>query len=56
MTVRAKFVVHEKNQSSVGYSIKLWPVSGGSPENDRFYEASPGGMIELATVNAAAAE
>lgn len=33
-------------------TLKLQPVSGGSPENEAFYAATPGGHIELATVNA----
>jgi hypothetical protein len=63
-TMRAKFKVHShtttlgwnphtsKNDVPIG-TIKLSPVTGGSEENKRFYEATPGGTIELSTVNKA---
>lgn len=64
MTARAKFRVTRhsttlgwnnetsKNDRVVG-TIELHPVTGGSDENKRFYEATPGGRIELSTVNKA---
>lgn len=33
-------------------TLKLHPVSSGSPENDAFYASTPSGEIQLATVNA----
>lgn len=58
MSVRAKFYVVEItrrkhwDRGAEVQSIKLQPVSGdGSPENKAFYEATPAGSIELATVN-----
>jgi len=55
MTVRAKFRVEEKVERPDGFSVKLWPVTGGSPENQQFYKYTPAGSIELSTINAAAA-
>lgn len=61
MTVRAKFKVSEItrrpgfNGAKEVQVIKLHPVTGGSDENKAFYAATPGGNIELGTVNAEAA-
>lgn len=62
MTVRAKFTV-DRIERSKGWNniaevqtIVLSPVTGGSPENETFYAATPSGEIKLATVNAAAAK
>ncbi len=56
MPVRAKFVVHTKVDNGEGEaSIKLYPVSSGSQENKDFYKWTPGGVIELGTINAKAA-
>jgi hypothetical protein len=62
MSVRAKFVLQsvtrqkhwDKTKPDIE-TLKFSPVMSGSPENEAFYAASPGGSIELATVNAAAA-
>lgn len=62
MTVRAKFVVNsitrrkhwDKTKSDL-FDVKLSPVTGGSAENNSFYAASPGGSIDLVTINAEAA-
>lgn len=63
MTVRAKFKVNSITRqqhwdASKGeiQTIKLSPVSSGSPENSSFYAATPCGNIELGTVNADAAQ
>ena len=61
MTVRAKFKVDsittrahwQKDKGHIG-TVSLMPVTGGSEENAKFYDATPGGKIELGTVNAAA--
>lgn len=37
-------------------TVKLSPVTSGSPENESFYAASPSGSIELGCVNPAANE
>jgi hypothetical protein len=58
MTVRAKFKVQsittqahwDKNKGHIG-TVKLQPVTGDSPENKAFYEATPCGAIELGTIN-----
>jgi hypothetical protein len=58
MTVRAKFAVTEittrahwdRSKGHLGV-VKLQPVSDGSEENKRFYEATPCGSIELGTLN-----
>jgi hypothetical protein len=70
MAVRAKFKVNRverslmsvRNPDTGNYesrevqTIVLNVVhAGGSPENDRFFAATPGGEIKLSTVNAAAA-
>ena len=58
--VRAKFKVIRIERSEGWNNINeiqtivLTPVTGGSPENDTFYAATPSGEIKLATVNAKA--
>ena len=58
MAVRAKFMVHSITHSlsgqEEGQTIILYPVRGNSPENKEFYRWTPGGKIELMTVNPAA--
>ena len=59
--VRAKFKVQSITKSlflkdEEGSTIKLNPVYGDSPENKEFYKWTPGGSIELGTINAKAAE
>lgn len=60
MTVRAKFVVQSITMSKawngpglVG-TVKLIPVTSGSDENKAFYAATPGGNMEIGTINEAA--
>lgn len=51
--IRAKFVCMEveKTYPEADYStVLLNPVIGGSKENESFYEATPGGGIELQVV------
>lgn len=56
MTVRAKFKVQSITESEGGMkSVRLHPVTSGSPENAEFYEYTPGGSIDLSTLNPAAA-
>jgi hypothetical protein len=50
--VRAKFVCNWKDKGNVYLS----PVYSGSEENKQFFQATPGGMINLNVVNEAAAE
>lgn len=59
MSVRAKFKVQSITQSahwdrSKGgslYTVQLNPVTSGSDENKRFFEATPGGEIKLSVVS-----
>lgn len=57
MTVRAKFYVHSItthkawNGPGLMGTVHLQPVTSGSDENKAFYAATPGGKIELGTVN-----
>lgn len=46
-TVRAKFVCNYKFDEYVTFS----PVHSGSPENDSFFKATPGGEIRLHVLN-----
>ena len=57
MTVRAKFSCYTvvDNPGMEGKVVTLYQVTSGSGENDRFYRWTPGGVIELSTVNDAAA-
>lgn len=54
-TVRAKFKVYSIAGSTLK-SVQLCAVSGGSPENDQFFNASPSGSISLGILNPAASE
>lgn len=36
------------------YTVTLYPVTGGSPENEKFYASTPGGEIKLGVINAGA--
>lgn len=62
MAVRAKFVVNsvtrrknwDKSKPDL-FDVKLSPVTSGSEENKKFYEATPGGDISLSTINEYAA-
>lgn len=54
--VRCKFIVDSVTQNSNGHSVKLMPVTSGSPENDQFFKWTPWGAIEIGTINASAAE
>lgn len=56
MSVRAKFRVVSVTQLEHGLkSARLNPVTSGSPENAEFYKWTPGGQIELSTINEKAA-
>ena len=52
---RAKFKVEEVTQSTQGHSVRLTPVTGGSPENESFFKWTPWGDIKIGTINAEAA-
>jgi hypothetical protein len=58
MTVRAKFVVqsitrakHWDSSKGEVQTIKMTPVISGSDENKGFYEATPGGAVDLQILN-----
>lgn len=58
MSVRAKFRVESISPNIAndadfanGGSVVLRPVTGGSAENDSFYYQTPGGMVQLSTIN-----
>ena len=55
MSVRAKFTVAEVTHTTGGSRIKLQPVVSGSEENKQFFKYTPGGSIELQTINPDAA-
>lgn len=48
--IRAKFVVQQIARSTYGHSVRLSPVTSGSEENRSFFQATPGGQIELTVV------
>jgi hypothetical protein len=58
MTVRAKFKVvsittsahWQPGKGHLG-TVRLQPVTSGSEENAKFYEATPSGQIEIGTIN-----
>ncbi|MEZ7524022.1 hypothetical protein [Burkholderia vietnamiensis] len=63
MSVRAKFKVtqtsqreHWDKQKGQIHEVTLMPVTGGSPENETFYAATPCGQIQLGTINDEAAK
>lgn len=53
MSVRAKMrvVSATKREDGEGGSVRLEPVISGSPENAEFYRWTPGGVVELNTIN-----
>jgi hypothetical protein len=55
--VRAKFTVVSKTENADGgFYVKLQPVVSGSDENKEFYKWTPGGELNLSTINKAAAD
>jgi hypothetical protein len=53
MSVRAKFTCTSKDEAG---NVNLFPVGGGSSENDEFFSATPNGQIRLGIGNTRAAE
>ncbi len=59
MSVRAKFFCGEKttfDPATTTYpegtsSVVLYPVTGGTDENNKFFQSTPSGKIELHIVN-----
>jgi len=60
MSVRAKFIVDSVTITGKGedrgYSIVMRPVVGTSEENKSFYKWTPGGSLQLSTINLKAGE
>ncbi len=54
--VRAKFYVEEKTQVSTGYRVKMLAVYAGTEENDKYFEATPYGSLEIGIFNEEAAK
>jgi hypothetical protein len=60
--VRAKFYVSSikkvgaMRSTDIGTVVEMLPVTSGSAENEQFYKWTPGGKLELATVNDEAAK
>ena len=51
MSVRAKFKVEERIETTYGGKVILSPVTGGSEENSRFFKMTPYGRFEMGTIN-----
>ncbi len=57
MSVRAKMKCESIEVDSDGAGrVELVPVIDGSPENEQFYQYTPGGRLSLSTINKAAIE
>lgn len=57
MSIRAKFKVQSVTETEGGLkSVKLFPVTSGSPENAEFFKWTPSGAIDMGTINPVAAE
>ena len=50
MSIRAKFMVVEKIETTAGYTVKLSAVTSGSPEDAEFFKWTPSGVITLSTI------
>lgn len=44
---RCKFKVESVTTMEHGASVELYPVHSGSPENEKFYQYTPGGKLSL---------
>ncbi len=54
--VRAKMTVSiNKAIQDDGFEVVLYPVTGGSDENQKYYKYTPGGECRLSILNEAAA-
>ncbi len=51
MSVRAKFKCVSVLRSKDYATVLLEPVVSGSKENESFYRWTPGGKVELSTIN-----
>lgn len=48
---RAKFKVESVTKFAKGTQIVMHPVTHGSPENEKFYQCTPGGELKLEILN-----
>jgi hypothetical protein len=55
MTTRLKVVCNTKNQFGEQENLVLTPVVNGSEENKRFFQYTPGGLVQFYTINKEAA-
>ena len=54
MIIRAKMKVESLElHGDGGGSVRMTPVTSGSPENESFFKWTPSGKLELGTVNKA---
>lgn len=60
MSVRAKFRVQSitmnGSDEEPNFNVTLYPVTADTEENKRYWKWTPGGMIQLTTINEAAAK
>jgi hypothetical protein len=45
--VRCKFKCESVTTFEKGVNAELYPVHSGSPENEKFYQYTPGGKLSL---------
>ncbi len=55
MNVRAKFRLDRREEHGDGFNLTFQPVTGGSPENDKFFKYTPWGELKMGTINPEAA-
>ena len=51
MKTRCKFVCQSVKLYENNQEVSMTPVTGGSDEDNSFWEATPGGSLELSVVN-----
>lgn len=51
MNTRCKMQCNYTKQLEDGQEVNLTPVTTGSEENDKFYKYTPGGELNLSTIN-----
>lgn len=55
-STRCKFRCASVTPEADGFYICLYPVTGGSTENDQFFQYTPAGRLDLSIVNPDAAQ
>jgi len=56
MTVRAKFFVESKKETTTGFDIEMSPVTSGGAENNFFFKWTPTGKLDMRTINKGAVD